>query len=247
MAPEYGATCGIFPVDEETLTYLRLSGRDEKPHRAGRGVCAAQGMWRDAGAPDRGTAMTLKLNLADVKPSLAGPKRPQDRVLLGDMEMKPSPKALVAPRRTAGLRLERERDRGAGGGSHAECKSTRTRVRGAVVIAAITSCTNTSNPTVMLAAGLLARKAAEKGLTVKPGSRRARARVDSGDRILPKSGLLPDLEKLGFNLVGYGCTTCIGNSGSAAGRRGQSGDRRQARAAACCRAIATSRAASIPK
>ncbi len=203
MAPEYGATCGIFPVDEETLGYLRLTGRDAAQVELVRAYAQAQGMWREDGAPDPEYTDLLQLDLATVQPSLAGPKRPQDRVRLPDMQ-----KAY----RDAFAR-DQDKWKSAGparvkDGAEFELKD------GAVVIAAITSCTNTSNPAVMLGAGLLARNARARGLAVPPWVKTSLA---PGSKVvteyLTRSGLLDDLEALGFNLVGYGCTTCIGNSG----------------------------------
>jgi len=227
MAPEYGATCGIFPVDKETLTYLRLSGREESLIALVEAYARAQGLWREVGAPEAKYSDTLKLNLADVKPSLAGPKRPQDRVLLGDMQenFEANVKGFVAnrkPKHSALARLANE------GGDQPQAEhlaaKPKSKIRisdqdcelgdGSVVIAAITSCTNTSNPAVLVAAGLLARNAAAKGLKSKPWVKTSLA---PGSLVvtdyLKKAGLLDELEKLGFYLVGYGCTTCIGNSG----------------------------------
>jgi len=204
MAPEYGATCGIFPIDEETLTYLRLTGRDEDQIALVREYAKAQGMWRHDGAPDALYTDVLHLDLSAVQPSLAGPKRPQDRVLLGDMQ-----KAF----RSA---FDKDQDKWASRGPAKVKDSGRDfdLKDGAVVIAAITSCTNTSNPAVMVGAGLLARKAKERGLSVQPWVKTSMA---PGSKVvteyLTRAGLLTDLEALGFNIVGYGCTTCIGNSG----------------------------------
>jgi aconitate hydratase len=226
MAPEYGATCGIFPVDGETLNYLRLSGRDDSLIALVEAYARAQGLWREAGAPDADYSATLKLDLADVKPSLAGPKRPQDRVLLGDVKdnFHVNLKGLVAGR-NAKNGVAREDNEGGGQkqADHLAAKpSSKIRINdidcelqdGSVVIAAITSCTNTSNPAVLIAAGLLARNAAAKGLKSKPWVKTSLA---PGSLVvtdyLKKAGLLAELEKLGFYLVGYGCTTCIGNSG----------------------------------
>ena len=227
MAPEYGATCGIFPVDKETLAYLRLSGRDESLIALVEAYARVQGMWREAGAPEAKYSDTLKLNLADVKPSLAGPKRPQDRVLLGDMQdnYEANVKGFTAnrePKQATVARFDAE------GGDQPQAEhlaaKPRSKIRisdqdcelgdGSVVIAAITSCTNTSNPAVLIAAGLLARNAAAKGLKSRPWVKTSLA---PGSLVvtdyLKKAGLLDELEKLGFYLVGYGCTTCIGNSG----------------------------------
>jgi aconitate hydratase len=211
MAPEYGATIGYFPVDAETLNYLRLSGRPDEVIARTEAYCRAQGLFREAGAPDPEFTDTLELDLASVVPSLAGPKRPQDRVAMSEMK-ETFRKALTAPVKERGFELKpeeagREATFGTNGGSM-------PIKHGAVVIAAITSCTNTSNPSVMVAAGLLAKKAAEKGLTVKPYVKTSLA---PGSRVvtdyLKRADLLDPLSKLGFNLVAYGCTTCIGNSG----------------------------------
>jgi aconitate hydratase len=195
MAPEYGATCGIFPIDAEALNYLRLSGRDESLIALVEAYAKAQGLWRtDAEAE---YSSTLHLDMAEVKPSLAGPKRPQDRVLLSDMKQN-------FHDNLGGLTANRK----AGSGSAGALKD------GAVVIAAITSCTNTSNPAVMLGAGLLARNAVKKGLKVAPW---VKTSLGPGSLVvtdyLKKANVLGDLEQLGFYVVGYGCTTCIGNSG----------------------------------
>jgi aconitate hydratase len=204
MAPEYGATCGFFPVDKHTLDYLRLSGRDTHRIALVEAYCRAQGMWHDANTPDPVFTDTLELDLSTVQPSLAGPKRPQDRVLLKDaasafkVELT---KSLGVPANDAGTRAKVA-------GKNYEIG------HGDVVIAAITSCTNTSNPSVLVAAGLVARKARAFGLTPKPWVKTSLA---PGSQVvteyLDKSGLSADLDALGFNTVGYGCTTCIGNSG----------------------------------
>ncbi|MGH8135370.1 MAG: aconitate hydratase AcnA [Steroidobacteraceae bacterium] len=204
MAPEYGATCGIFPIDEETLTYLRLTGREEGQIALVREYARAQGMWRMDGAPDPLYTDVLHLDLSTVQPSLAGPKRPQDRVLLSAMQ---------EAFRSA---FEKDQDKWASRGPARVSDAGRgyELKDGAVVIAAITSCTNTSNPAVMVGAGLLARKARECGLAVQPWVKTSMA---PGSKVvtdyLTRAGLLVDLEALGFNIVGYGCTTCIGNSG----------------------------------
>jgi aconitate hydratase len=201
MAPEYGATCGFFPVDERTLEYLRLTGRDEERIALVRAYCQAQGLWRDAAAPEPLFTDTLDLDMSTIEPSVAGPRRPQDRVLLSDVDDQ----------------------------FNAELESTYNKAHdprvpvdgeafdignGDVVIAAITSCTNTSNPSVLVAAGLVARKARAKGLQSKPWVKTSLA---PGSKVvtdyLEASGLSEDLNALGFDLVGYGCTTCIGNSG----------------------------------
>ena len=211
MSPEYGATMGYFPVDAETLRYLRLSGRPDEVVERVEAYCRAQGLFRETGMPDPEFTDTLELDLASVVPSLAGPKRPQDRVALNDMKST-FEKALVAPVKERGYELKpADRTRTGKVGTNG---SSYEIGHGAVVIAAITSCTNTSNPSVMVAAGLLARKALEKGLSVKPYVKTSLA---PGSRVvteyLRKAELIDPLAKLGFNVVGYGCTTCIGNSG----------------------------------
>src|SRR5688572_11891340 len=211
MAPEYGATMGFFPVDAETIRYMELTGRPKEVIERTEAYMRAQGLFRDASAPDPEFTDTLELDLAAVVPSLAGPKRPQDRVPMTELK-ETFKKALTAPVKERGFDLkpeavETEMMFGTNGGS---MKMT----HGAVVIAAITSCTNTSNPSVMVGAGLLAKKAVEKGLNVKPYVKTSLA---PGSRVvteyLQKANLLDPLAQLGFNLVGYGCTTCIGNSG----------------------------------
>ncbi len=207
MAPEYGATCGIFPVDAEVLNYLRLTGRDAAQIALVEAYAKAQGLWHDANTPYPRFSATLELDLASVRPSLAGPKRPQDRVLLGDVAT--SAAATIKP--LAETRASAGKSATPGAGQLADGSTLHD---GAVVIAAITSCTNTSNPAVMLAAGLLAKKAAARGLKAKPWVKTSLA---PGSLVvtdyLKKAGLLQELEKVGFYLVGYGCTTCIGNSG----------------------------------
>jgi aconitate hydratase len=222
MAPEYGATCGIFPVDDETLNYLRFTGRDEHRVKLVEAYAKAQGMWREKGQADPIFTDTLELDLSTVEPSLAGPKRPQDRVALSsaaDEFDKLLADYLGEPKTEAEARLASE-----GGPAQAANTGWNRQVpvegedyklsHGDVVIAAITSCTNTSNPSVLVAAGLVARKAREKGLTVKPWVKTSLA---PGSQVvtdyLEKAGLQEDLNALGFDLVGYGCTTCIGNSG----------------------------------
>lgn len=202
MAPEYGATCGFFPVDEETIRYLTLTGRDEDTIALVEAYCKAQGLWRDATTEDPTFTDTLTLDLNTVEPSLAGPKRPQDRVALGHIGQAFS-KALV----DAGKETQADKA--------VSVKGTDYDLHhGDVVIAAITSCTNTSNPSVLMAAGLLAKKAVELGLTRKPWVKTSLA---PGSKVvtdyLQQAGLQSYLDKLGFDLVGYGCTTCIGNSG----------------------------------
>jgi aconitate hydratase len=259
MAPEYGATCGIFPVDEETLRYLRLTGRSEEQIALVEAYYKAQGLFHTADSPEAEYTQTLSLDLSTVEPSVAGPKRPQDRVLLsetGASFRKQLPNLLGPTAKPLGERtasawsaatavLDRElaseapaeptpaearaSNEGMDSGfeptpeHHAYASTVKGRFgvnpdtyldHGSVVIAAITSCTNTSNPSVMIAAGLLAKKAVEKGLTVPPWVKTSLA---PGSRVVTdyytKAGLLPYLEKLRFNVVGYGCTTCIGNSG----------------------------------
>jgi aconitate hydratase len=211
MAPEYGATIGYFPVDEETLRYMRLTGRPEEVVARTESYMRAQGLFRGPSAPEPEFTDTLELDLASVVPSLAGPKRPQDRVALSDMKTV-FENALTAPVKERGYELSpealaREATFGTNGG-------TQKMKHGAVVIAAITSCTNTSNPSVLLAAGLVAKKALEKGLNVKPYVKTSLA---PGSRVvteyLEQAGLIDPLSKLGFNVIAYGCTTCIGNSG----------------------------------
>ncbi len=206
MAPEYGATCGIFPIDDETLNYLRLSGRDEKQIKLVEAYAKAQGMYRVHGQKPADYSSVIELDLATIEPSLAGPKRPQDRVPLRQSK-KMFVDALAA--------LQNERNIQSQGKVATTIKGQSAELQdGAVVIAAITSCTNTSNPTVMLGAGLVAKKAAELGLRVQPW---VKTSLGPGSRVvteyLQAAGLMDDLETLGFNVVGYGCTTCIGNSG----------------------------------
>ncbi|MBF8283993.1 MAG: aconitate hydratase 1 [Anaerolineales bacterium] len=210
MAPEYGATCGFFPTDDETLRYLRRTGRGASADLLER-YAKEQGLFRTDSTPDPVFTDTLELNLADVEPSLAGPKRPQDRVPMKDLKAA-FHKSLTAPVKDRGYGLDEATTT-----RTAEVKDnghSATLGHGAVVIAAITSCTNTSNPSVMLGAGLVARKAVEKGLKVKPYVKTSLA---PGSKVvteyLKKSGTLPYLEQLGFNVAAYGCTTCIGNSG----------------------------------
>jgi aconitate hydratase len=246
MAPEYGATCGIFPVDAETLRYLRLTGRSEEQIALVETYYKEQGLLHTAASPEAEYTQTVALNLGDVEPSVAGPKRPQDRVLLKDAATsfaQQLPSLLAPTAKPLGTRTAAAWERTAisdtaiateeneGPTSSSAPTGTPFHVtttvkerfnvdpdkyldHGSVVIAAITSCTNTSNPSVMIAAGLLAKKAVEKGLTVPPWVKTSLA---PGSRVVTdyyeKAGLLPYLEKLRFNVVGYGCTTCIGNSG----------------------------------
>ncbi len=266
MAPEYGATCGIFPVDAETLRYLRLTGRPEEQIALVEAYYREQGLFRTADTPEAEYSQTVALDLATVEPSVAGPKRPQDRVLLKDAPagfaaQLPSLMSAIVGKAGAGKLGERQAQRWEGEGGHASASgdvlSTVAAIEpgvpvfhggngessprlgavspayantvqerfgvdpdryldhGSIVIAAITSCTNTSNPSVMVAAGLVAKKAVEKGLRVPPWVKTSLA---PGSRVVTdyyrKAGLLPYLNALRFNVVGYGCTTCIGNSGA---------------------------------
>jgi aconitase A len=205
MAPEYGSTCGIFPIDAETVRYLELSGRPRERLELVSAYARAQGMWRNAGALAASYTDVLELSLGTVEPSLAGPRRPQDRVPLKSAKQVYELNAKkAAEERTA-------RGAGARGVASAKLNGGNYELKdGSVLIAAITSCTNTSNPSVMLGAGLLARKARERGLTSKPWVKTSLA---PGSRVVTdyftKAGVLEDLEALGFDLVGYGCTTCI--------------------------------------
>ncbi len=201
MSPEYGATCGLFPIDAEMLNYLALSGRDQETIDLVREYAKAQGIWHDAKTPEPVFTDTLTLDLSTVEPSLAGPKRPQDRVPLSQLQAVTETTITTAKH---GNELDRS----------FPTSDKKELHHGDVVIAAITSCTNTSNPNVMLASGLLARKALKKGLKPKPW---VKSSLAPGSKVvtdyLKKTGLTKDLERLGFYLVGYGCTTCIGNSG----------------------------------
>jgi aconitate hydratase len=203
MAPEYGATMGFFPVDEETISYLKFSGRPLELCELVRAYCVEQGLFRTDATPDPLFESTLELDLSTVEPSLAGPKRPQDRVPLSTAKAvyRKSLPEMVEKGKTADPDKKVEVDDFQIG-------------HGAVVIAAITSCTNTSNPTVMIGAGLVAQKAVALGLKTKPWVKTSLA---PGSRVvteyLREAGVMPALDALGFNLVGYGCTTCIGNSG----------------------------------
>ncbi len=230
MSPEYGATCGIFPVDKESLKYLKLSGRSAELIALVEAYCREQGMFHDDKTPEAEYSELLTLDLATVEPSIAGPKRPQDRVVLsqaGDSFQKALP-SLVKPKSSAktapasnSARWEQEGGSPAAIGvedpsvhEHVPATVKNSLKHGSVVIAAITSCTNTSNPSVMIGAGLLAKKAVEKGLQVPPWVKTSLA---PGSKVvrdyLENAGLTPYLEKLKFHIVGYGCTTCIGNSG----------------------------------
>ena len=204
MAPEYGATCGIFPIDAETVSFLKLSGRSADQIALVEAYAKATGLWRDAASPDAVYTDTLELDMGSIEPALAGPKRPQDRIALKNA------KAAYLEQ----LDIDTA-ERSAGGAAIVPIDGKNVEVKdGAVVIAAITSCTNTSNPSVMVGAGLLAKKANERGLKVKPWVKTSLA---PGSLVvsayLNKAGLSPHLDALGFNTVGYGCTTCIGNSG----------------------------------
>ena len=201
MAPEYGATCGFFPIDSRTLEYLELTGRDTDRIALVKAYAQAQGLWRDSSTPEPLFTDTLELDMSSIEPSLAGPKRPQDRVLLRDIDDE--------------FNADLEKTYGKHDDARVPVEGTECDLgNGDVVIAAITSCTNTSNPSVLIGAGLLARKAREKGLTSKPWVKTSLA---PGSQVvtdyLNESGLTEDLNALGFDLVGYGCTTCIGNSG----------------------------------
>ncbi len=212
MAPEYGATCGFFPVDEESLNYLHLTGRPQEQIDLVEKYCKANHLWYDASMPDPEYSDTIEINLSDLVPNLAGPKRPQDRIPLTDMQSE-FKKAISAPMGNQGFGLDAsEFDKEV----QVEHPSGKTSIMktGAVAIAAITSCTNTSNPHVMLGAGLLAKKALEKGLKVPAYVKTSLAPGSTVvTRYLDDSGLSKYLDELGFNTVGYGCTTCIGNSG----------------------------------
>jgi len=201
MAPEYGATCGFFPIDERTIDYLKLTGRDADRIELVRAYAQAQGLWRDASTPDPMFTDTLELDMSTVEPSLAGPKRPQDRVRLSDVD------------ELFNAELEGTYKKSGDGRFPVEGEDFDVG-HGDVMIAAITSCTNTSNPSVLIAAGLVARKARALGLNRKPWVKTSLA---PGSQVvtdyLDASGLSEDLNSIGFNLVGYGCTTCIGNSG----------------------------------
>src|SRR5467141_2916213 len=235
MAPEYGATCGIFPIDKESLRYLKLTGRSDEQIALVEAYAREQGFFHDANTPEAEYSELLRLDLATVESSLAGPKRPQDRVVLSQAResfaqalpslIKPKAKAAAAaPTENAYKQVNHWEQEGGNPiaigvedpnvHEHIPTNGKIALQHGSVVIAAITSCTNTSNPSVMLAAGLLAKKAVERGLSVNPVVKTSLA---PGSRVvsdyLNQTGLQPYLDNLGFNLVGYGCTTCIGNSG----------------------------------
>jgi aconitate hydratase len=235
MSPEYGATCGIFPIDRETLTYLRLTGRSDEQIALVEAYAREQGLFHDANTPEANYSELLALDLSTVEPSLAGPKRPQDRVALSQAgeSFRTALPSLIKPKAAAkaasavgtpvnqvgGWEQEGGSPSAIGSGNqlieeHVPASVSNSLRDGSVVIAAITSCTNTSNPSVMLAAGLLAKKAVERGLAVPPWVKTSLA---PGSKVvrdyLQNAGLTPYLEKLKFHIVGYGCTTCIGNSG----------------------------------
>ncbi|MGV6801079.1 MAG: aconitate hydratase AcnA [bacterium] len=203
MAPEYGATCGFFPIDQETLNYLTATGRDQERVALVEAYAKEQGLWRDTHTPDPVFTDTLELDLSTVKPSISGPKRPQDRILLEN-----GPKGFATA-------LDQEYGKASEAGKRVVVEGEDFDLgHGDVTVAAITSCTNTSNPSVLIAAGLVAKKALALGLKVKPWVKTSLA---PGSQVvtdyLNAAGLQDDLDALGFNLVGYGCTTCIGNTG----------------------------------
>src|SRR6202020_993392 len=238
MSPEYGATCGIFPVDKESLKYLKLSGRTAKQIALVEAYCREQGMFHDDKTPEAEYSELLNLDLASVEPSIAGPRRPQGRVVFSQAAdsfnnalpslIKPKASAAIASATTtqtakAGSSATWEQEGGSPAAigvedpnvhEHVQASVTNSLRHGSVVIAAITSCTNTSNPSVMIGAGLLAKKAGEKGVSVPPWVKTSLA---PGSKVvrdyLENAGLTPYLEKMKFHIVGYGCTTCIGNSG----------------------------------
>ncbi|HEY0798793.1 MAG TPA: aconitate hydratase AcnA, partial [Candidatus Baltobacteraceae bacterium] len=216
MSPEYGSTIAIFPIDEQTLEYLRLTGRSGEQIALVEAYAKAQGLFRTDASPDPVFSDVLEIDLDTVEPTLAGPRRPQDRVSLS--HVKPSFEAALrewqAAREGATSYAVGQLESEGGGGTAVAARPDTKLSDGAVVIAAITSCTNTSNPAVMIGAGLLAKKAVERGLRTRPWVKTSLA---PGSKVvtdyLAKAGLTPYLDELGFNLVGYGCTTCIGNSG----------------------------------
>ncbi|NMA90724.1 MAG: aconitate hydratase AcnA [Amphibacillus sp.] len=212
MAPEYGATCGFFPIDEESLDYLRLTGRNEEHIALVEKYCKENNLWYDSNGPDPDFTEIVEINLSELQPSLAGPKRPQDLIELSDMK-KSFNEAITAPAGNQGFGLDESEFEKEVVVKHPNGKESVMRT-GSLAIAAITSCTNTSNPYVMLGSGLLARNAVEKGLTVPEYVKTSLAPGSTVvTQYLEDAGLMPFLEKLGFSLVGYGCTTCIGNSG----------------------------------
>ena len=208
MAPEYGATMGFFPIDSATTDYLRLTGRSDEQVELVEAYCKAQGLWREAGAPEPEYNEVVEINLSELEPSVAGPKRPQDRILVRDVA-ESFKKALTAPQGPQGFGMDADKL-----GDTADAGSYGHLKHGDVVIASITSCTNTSNPTLLLGAGLLARNAVDRGLKVPSYVKTSLA---PGSRVvteyLKNAGLTPALNALGFRVVAYGCTTCIGNSG----------------------------------
>ena len=212
MAPEYGATMGFFPVDDETVAFLKRTNRSQEEVALVEAYCRAQGMYRTDDAPEPQFQATLSLDLGDVQPSMSGPKRPQDRITLGDVQRE-FRASLTRPASPQGFGLA-ESELGNTGRYADDAGNELDLKHGDVAIAAITSCTNTSNPSVMVAAGLVARNAVARGMKVKPYVKTSLA---PGSRVvtayLEKADLQDDLDALGFNLVGYGCTTCIGNSG----------------------------------
>src|SRR5690606_9495673 len=223
MAPEYGATCGIFPMDAETIRYLRLTGRDEAQLRLIEDYMKAMGLWHSDDSVEADYSAVLELNLSTIEPSLAGPRRPQDRIPLSQVHnsfagsLQEHRNLNLLPQEASNFAAEGGSVRGnpVTGAVEVELDGRRFMLEhGAVVIAAITSCTNTSSPAVLVAAGLRARKARQAGLRPPPWVKTSLA---PGSRVvtdyLRHSGLMEDLEALGFYLVGYGCTTCIGNSG----------------------------------
>ena len=217
MAPEYGATVGFFPVDEETLRYLRLSGRPAATVNLVEAYCKEQGLFRSAEAPEPAYSELLELDMGTVEPALAGPKRPQDRVVLPRMQQA-FRASLAAPKSERGFELtaaQRQNSARVAANGQGSANGHGTVIgHGAVVIAAITSCTNTSNPSVMLGAGILARNAVARGLTVPPYVKTSLAPGSTVvTEYLRRAEVLEPLAELGFDLVGYGCTTCIGNSG----------------------------------
>jgi len=215
MAPEYGSTCGIFPIDEETIRYLELSGRPRERIELVTAYAKHQGLWRNQGEKPAQYTDVLELDLGTVEPSLAGPRRPQDRVPLKSAKSTYESNAKKAAEERAARNTAAGGNASANGAAKATVDGSSFEVKdGAVLIAAITSCTNTSNPSVMLGAGLLARKARQRGLKAKPWVKTSLA---PGSRVVTdyfkRAGVLDDLAAVGFDLVGYGCTTCIGNSG----------------------------------
>ena len=277
MSPEYGSTCAIFPIDDETLAYLRLTGRPEEQVALVEAYAKEQGLWHDPSREPR-FSETLELDLSTVVPSIAGPKRPQDRVPLaaakamfrtalrdyagptGARERRPRRgvdesfpasdplRTRTRPRRPAvSSNVGDVSDRASNPVPRRSDGSTCQLDHGAVAIAAITSCTNTSNPYVMVGAALLAKKAVERGLSRKPW---VKTTLAPGSKVVidyyERAGLTPYLDKLGFHLVGYGCTTCIGNSGPLRRRSPPASTRATSPSSPCSRATATSRAASTP-